>query len=97
MAKPRHEHDCNRCKFIGTIDIFMGIRCKVEHCWPGEYDIYVCPINDDPDEKIIDTIVCRWSSEGSDYLSGSMSMCWGNLVQIHAKKMAIDAGYIDRW
>ncbi len=50
--RPRYQHDCNACIFLGQYK---------------EFDLYFCY---HPESDIDTTLICRYSSEGSEYCSG---------------------------
>ena len=54
QGAPVHEHDCERCEFLGN------------HTYEGAvYDLYFCM-----DFGKFPTLVARWSSDGPDCYSG---------------------------
>ena len=48
--KPRYDHDCDTCVFLGPFE---------------DHDLYVCSHAN----KIIDTVIGRYGSDGPDYVS----------------------------
>jgi hypothetical protein len=90
LDKPEHEHDCERCKFLGN---YMPSPQKIS-------DLYYCPGADGG------AIVCRNSDDGPDYWSMPVCMLinpvykHGNQMASIALKRAVSAGYLkssDMW
>lgn len=62
IGKPRYQHDCDRCVFLGQYEAF---------------DLYICPLVEldkegDTEEKI-GTVIARLSNRPGDYSSGCES------------------------
>lgn len=62
MRKPRYEHDCNRCDFLGQ---YKDPRSG------NEFDLYYCPQTKEED-IFGGSVIARRSSKGSDYMSMSL-------------------------
>ena len=61
MEKKKHKHDCSSCIFLGTFTPKEGDYAKRD-----TYDLYYHP----SDEPVFRSLVARYGSEGSQYLSG---------------------------
>jgi hypothetical protein len=81
MSKQKlFEHDCDRCDFLGSYRDSDGRDC----------DLYYADHGGTPD-----TVIARYSNEGSDYMSG-MPFADGTVDSLtEAKCRAIDAGFIE--
>lgn len=58
--KPRYEHDCSKCIFLGHYNKYDLYMCGA---WEGEPEIT---------DFVLNTVIARKSSEGSDYCSGTV-------------------------
>lgn len=58
---PHHQHDCDRCRHLGTIDAFKGTGA------PVPVDLYQCA----------DTLIARYSGDGPDYESSDRRLLEG--------------------
>jgi hypothetical protein len=86
--QPTYTHDCEFCKFLGTIESDYynhdnGVMDKI--------DLYFCGT----DKPYGNTVVARRSSEGSDYSSGMIFAIGSNPNPLlaEARKRAIEKGY----
>ncbi len=63
-VKPFWDHDCNQCKFVGQISFLFKGEWK-------QCDLYFCPTPPNRDIEYTDgaSIIARFSSEPSDYMS----------------------------
>ena len=57
MEKPKYQHDCGRCTFLGT---YYDQKHEVHN------DLYHC----DQNKSFGPTLVARWGPEGWQYSSG---------------------------
>jgi len=74
VSKPRFEHDCSCCHFLGS---------------HGSADLWV-----HPGELYNESVIARFSSEGSDYKSGTPFIVNDpNLAQ--AARLAIECGLLN--
>jgi len=81
--KPQFEHDCKDCTFLGRFEMQHGPTLPMEPC-----DLYVCGVS------VIDTVIARYASEGSHYVSG-LIFATRNLIPslVEALKRAQAKGY----
>ena len=62
MQKPRYQHDCDKCRFLGHFN---------------EFDLYACgqlaPGDEGKifDKIVVSTVIGRRSNDGGDYCSGT--------------------------
>lgn len=61
--KPFHTHDCDECILLGKLETEER-----------KYDLYLCEA-DPVMSSGHDTLIARYSSDGPDYISCSVSMC----------------------
>jgi len=60
VPQKRWQHDCQKCKFVGSVTISRLIKNK----WKEEHeDIYICPSN----SSALGSIVRRRGNDGSNY------------------------------
>ena len=70
----RYEHDCNQCVYLGQY---------------GNADLYACgPDAEESDEdcceKVLDTVLARYSDDPADYASGIHDTVLDNLTVLHS-------------
>ena len=63
----KYQHDCEMCKFLGTIITEKPINEIVEH------DLYVCYSKDNKPRNIT-SVLFRYGDQGQEYLSYRLSM-----------------------
>jgi hypothetical protein len=68
--KPKFQHDCNVCKFLGTV-----VSDNLTPGKPIEYDLYYC-VGGVP--GLSGTCLARFGNEGPDYTSSLSS-----LIKLH--------------
>ena len=85
--KPRYQHDCDRCVFLGHI-VYPSPRSTWKGDWPNQTlvkawtvdehaDLYCCMSEKPEDAETLGrSLIARHSSKGSDYAS-----CPHNLVR----------------
>ena len=66
---PKFKHDCDRCKFLGTIS------AKFQNIVVLEGDAYICSFNGGSDypRNLMDTVIFRYGNDGYEYSSHSLS------------------------
>jgi hypothetical protein len=92
--KPRFEHDCDCCKFLGTLTLPKDNETSKRYK-TTVFDLYFCK------QEIGDeTVISRFGNKGYEYTSGlrlAVEGKYGHPNLLEAKRRAIKLGYLPQY
>ena len=91
--KPHFEHDCDDCKFLGTLTLPEDNETSKRY-ETTVFDLYFCK-----QEIFGETVISRYGNKGYEYSSG-LSFAeegeFGHPNLLEAKRRAIELGYLSK-